>query len=272
MTISELHNRLRGVKHASTSAVIQRSSRHPSRHHSRCLVESEVIWGSQWGLHQEEFLTPQALRSRWGCHWSGLGHLQNGAWGLWAPGPVQVCVPRSEPTSTDTVKDQGGWGAGLVAGFILAQQDLVLGNSCSSRQPLPVRFLWGRICFLRDGVPTSRPVETPRVVPGWDSEVLGDLPQEVALTISSARAPSTRRAYALKWNLFVEWCSSHHEDPQRCSIRAVLSFLHLGLEHRLSPSILEVYVGAISAQRDPIEGRSVVKHDLVIRVLRGPGG
>ncbi len=188
------------------------------------------------------------------------------------PGPVQVCVPRSEPTSTDTMQDQGGWGAGLVGGFILAQQDLVLGNSCSSRQPLPGRFLWGRICFLRDGVPASRPVETPRVVPGWDSEVLGDLPQEVALTIASAQAPSTRRAYALKWNLFVEWCSSHHEDPQRCSIRAVLSFLHLGLEHRLSPSILEVYVGAISAQRDPIEGRSMVKHDLVIRVLRGPGG
>ncbi len=72
--------------------------------------------------------------------------------------------------------------------------------------------------------PASGPVETPRMVPGWDAEVLGDLPQEVALTIASARAPSTRRAYTLKWNLFVEWCSSHQEDPRRCSARAVLSF------------------------------------------------
>ncbi len=40
-------------------------------------VESEVIWGLQWGLPQEEFLTPQALRSRWCCRWSGLGPLQN---------------------------------------------------------------------------------------------------------------------------------------------------------------------------------------------------
>ncbi len=41
--------------------------------------------------------------------------------------------------------------------------------------------------------PAPGPVETPRMVPGWDAEVLADLPQEVALTITSARAPSTRR-------------------------------------------------------------------------------
>ncbi len=70
--------------------------------------------------------------------------------------------------------------------------------------------------FLETGhplAPVSRLVETSRVVPGWDAELLGDLPQEVALTIASARSSSTRRAYALKWNLFVEWCSFHHEDP-----------------------------------------------------------
>ncbi len=45
-----------------------------------------------------------------------------------APGPAQICVPPSEPTSTDTVQDQGGRGAGLVSGSILAQQDLVPGT------------------------------------------------------------------------------------------------------------------------------------------------
>ncbi len=68
------------------------------------------------------------------------------------------------------------------------------------------------------------PVETPRMVPGWDAEVLADLPQEVALTIASAWAPSTRRAYTLKWNLFVEWCSSHQEDPRRCSSELCFPF------------------------------------------------
>ncbi len=117
--------------------------------------------------------------------------------------------------------------------------------------------------------PASGPVETPRMVPGWDAEVLGDLPQEVALTIASARAPSTRGAYTLKWNLFVEWCSSHQEDPRRCSIRAVLSFLQQGLERRLSPSTLKVYVAAIFTHHNPVEGKSVGKHNLVVRFLRG---
>ncbi len=48
-----------------------------------------------------------------------------------------------------------------------------------------------------------------------------------------------------------------------------MSFLQQGLERRLSPSTLKVYVAAISAHHDPVEGRSVGKHDLVIRFLRG---
>ncbi len=117
--------------------------------------------------------------------------------------------------------------------------------------------------------PASRPLETSCLVPGWDAEVLGDLPQEVVDTITSARAPSTRHAYALKWNLIVEWCSFHRKDPRRCPIRVVLSFLQQGLERRLSPSTLKVYVAAIAANHDPVEGKSVGKHDWVVRFLRG---
>ncbi len=140
---------------------------------------------------------------------------------------------------------------------------------CSSWQPLPGRFLWGTgttDCLM---APASRPLETSCLVPRRDAEVLGDLPQEVVDTITSARAPSTRHAYALKWNLFVEWCSSHREDPRRCPIRVVLSFLQQGLERRLSPSTLKVYVAAIAANHDPVEGKSVGKHDWVVRFLRG---
>ncbi len=93
--------------------------------------------------------------------------------------------------------------------------------------------------------------------------------KKVVDTITSASAPSTRHAYALKWNLFVEWCSSHREDPRRCPIRVVLSFLQQGLERRLSPSTLKVYVAAIAANHDPVEGKSVGKHDWVVRFLRG---
>ncbi len=206
-------------------------------------------------------LLPNRGNARHGCTGTQL-----------APGPAQICVPPSEPTSSDTVQDQGGRGAGLVSGSILAQQDLVPGTHAPRDSPSLADSSEEGSAFSETGhppAPASRLVETPCVVPGRDAEVLGDLPQEVALTIASARAPSTRRAYALKWNLFVEWCSSLREDPRRCSIRAVLSFLQQGLERRLSPSTLKVYVAAISAHHDPVEGRSVGKHDLVVRFLRG---
>ncbi|KAI2656602.1 ORF V: Enzymatic polyprotein [Labeo rohita] len=44
---------------------------------------------------------------------------------------------------------------------------------------------------------------------------LSGLPQAVIETITQSRAPSTRQAYALRWGLFVDWCSSRGEDPQR---------------------------------------------------------
>ncbi len=110
-----------------------------------------------------------------------------------APGPAQICVPPSEPTSTDTVQDQGGRGAGLVSGSILAQQDLVPGTHAPRDSPSLANSSEEGSAFSETGhpmAPASGPVETPRMVPGWDAEVLGDLPQEVALTIASARAPS----------------------------------------------------------------------------------
>ncbi len=150
-------------------------------------------------------LLPNRGNARHGCTGTQL-----------APGPAQICVPPSEPTSTDTVQDQGGRGAGLVSGSILAQQDLVPGTHAPRDSPSLANSSEEGSAFSETGhpmAPAPGPVETPRMVPGWDAEVLADLPQEVALTITSARAPSTRRAYTLKWNLFVEWCSSHQEDP-----------------------------------------------------------
>ncbi len=107
------------------------------------------------------------------------------------------------------------------------------------------------------------------MVLGRDAEVLSGLPPAVVNTITSARALSTRQAYRLKWNLFVDWCSPRREDPRRCPTAVVLSFLQDGLERRLSPSTLKVYVAAIAAHHDAVDGKSLGKHDLVIRFLRG---
>ncbi len=117
--------------------------------------------------------------------------------------------------------------------------------------------------------PMSSFVKSPHMVPGQDAEVLGGLPSAVLNTITSARAPSTRHAYRLKWNLFTDWCSYHREEPRRCPIMVMLSFLQQELERRLSPSTLKVYVPAIATHPDAVDDKSVGKHDLVIRFLRG---
>ncbi len=147
---------------------------------------------------------------------------------------------------------------------------------CSSWQPLPGRFLWGRIyegsTSSETGhpvAPASRPLETSCLVPGRDAEVIGDLPQEGVYTITSARTLSTRHAYALKLNLFVEWCSSHREDPGKCPIRVVLYFCSNGWSEGCLPPSLNAYVAMIAANHDPVDGKLVGKHDWVIRFLRG---
>ncbi len=63
--------------------------------------------------------------------------------------------------------------------------------------------------------------------------------------------------------------ASSATQPVTWPIRVVLSFLQQGLERRLSPSTLKIYVAAIAANHDPVEGKSVGKYDWVIRFLRG---
>ncbi len=192
-----------------------------------------------------------------------------------AAGPSQICISPSEPSRTDSVQGQRGRGAGPARGTILAYQDLVPRADAPRDSPSLADSSEEGSTDSETGhlmAPASRPLETSCLVPRRDAEVLGDLPQEVVDTITSARAPSTRHAYALKWNLFVEWCSSHREDPRRCPIRVVLSFLQQGLERRLSPSTLKVYVAAIAANHDPVEGKSVGKHDWVVSSLGGLEG
>ncbi len=159
-----------------------------------------------------------------------------------ASGFTQVCVSPSEPTHTDAVQAQGGRGAGPAGCSRLAHPDLVfwthshrdstsLAHSSEKGPPLS-----GARHHM---APASRSVEPPCVSPGWDVADLSGLPPAVVETITQARAPSTRQTYALKLSLFANWCSSRREDPRRCTIGVVPSFLQERLERRLSPSTLK---------------------------------
>ncbi|CAM4674661.1 unnamed protein product [Leuciscus chuanchicus] len=209
-------------------------------------LSRQQIKPTEWRLH------PQSVQLI--CDRFGAAQL--------ADGSTQVSVSPGEPNSTVTVQSQGGRGAGLASCPLLAQPDLVLRTHTPLFSPSLAHPPEGGPSLSGAGhhlAPTSRPVETPGLVPGWEVEVLRGLPQAVVDTITSARAPSTRLAYASRWNLFVDWCSSHGENPRVCSVGLVLSFLQEGLEQGLSPSTLKVYVASIAAQYDAVGLKFVQK-------------
>ncbi|XP_057208045.1 uncharacterized protein LOC130565399 [Triplophysa rosa] len=184
-----------------------------------------------------------------------------------AAGQVDVRLHPSEPHCTGPVQGQGRGASSAVSCALLAQPDLVLRPSGSDdNSPWPIPLMKDLLSQGMGTVWHQRPDLWNLHV--WDEEILSGLPPAVA-EISQARAPVTRHLYAFKWRLFLSCCASRGEDPQRCAIGVMLSFLQERLEDNLSPSMLKVYVAAIAAHHDPVSGKSLRQHDLVIRFLRG---
>ncbi len=117
--------------------------------------------------------------------------------------------------------------------------------------------------------PQPQMVETSRVDGVREPVNRGPLFRRVMDTITEAQAPSTRRLYACKWAVFERWCESNGRDPENCPVSEILQFLQQRMDSGSMPSTLKVYVAAIPAFHATIGRRSVGKHDLVIRFLRG---
>ncbi len=90
----------------------------------------------------------------------------------------------------------------------------------------------------------------------------------VTNTILEARAPSTRRLYALKWSVFSDWYLARNQDPVSRDMSHVLTFLQELLDKGRTPSTLKVYVVVIAANHCLEAGR-IARNDLVIQFLRG---
>ncbi|KAI2644612.1 hypothetical protein H4Q32_030720 [Labeo rohita] len=157
--------------------------------------------------------------------------------------PAQVCVSPSEPHRTDPVQSQGGQGTDSLGGSFLAPQNLVLRPGAPGISPSLAHSPEEGPPLSGEGhnlAPAPRSLEPPSMVPGRDQEDFRDLSPSVVNTLLQARAPSTRRLYDLKWRIFVNWCSSRGEDPRRCGVESVLSFLQGGLDRHLSASTLKI--------------------------------
>ncbi len=117
--------------------------------------------------------------------------------------------------------------------------------------------------------PLTRTVETVGLASEGAQLIDSGLSTEVVETILHSRAPSMRKLYALKWNVFTSWCSDHQLDPVNCPVGTVLEFRQDQFTAGLAPSVLKVFVVAISAYHIPLGGMSLGKDPLVSRLLRG---
>ena len=100
----------------------------------------------------------------------------------------------------------------------------------------------------------------------WEEE---DLDEAVWNTVECARAPSTRRLYGTKWEVFSSWCRERGHDPQTCSVAIVLRFLQFLFQRERAHSTLKVYVAAISAGRGAMGATSVGRDPMVAQFLKG---
>ncbi|XP_050967151.1 uncharacterized protein LOC127166107 [Labeo rohita] len=250
-------------------------------------LSRQVSLGGEWRLHPQSvqliwdrfgqaqvdlFASPESTHCQL---WYGLTEAPLGIDALahsWPKDRLKYAFPPGESDRTNFVQSQGGQGAGPLGSPLLAQQNLVLGPGSPGVSSSLAHSPEEGPPFPGEGhnlAPAPRSLEPPPVAPGRDQEDFRDLPPSVVNTLIQARAPSTRRLYDSKWRVFVNWCSARLRDPRSCGIESVLSFLQEGLDRHLSASTLKVHVAAISANHDLVGGRSVGKHDLVIRFLRG---
>ncbi len=163
-----------------------------------------------------------------------------------------LCVSSKQNIASGVMQDQGGASVRDTHSPELAEPALVSGpDRAVGSTSLADSGQEGRaIPGGRLGVaPEPGTMEPSCVAASGLSEELNALQSRVIDTLTEARAPSTRRLYALKWGVFVKWCHQAHIDPVTCTVSDVLSFLQYRLDSGSLPSTLKVYVAAIAAFR-----------------------
>ncbi len=183
--------------------------------------------------------------------------------------PPPLCIPPDRPASTGRQAYQGTGSQGAIGGPLVEEPTLVVrADSATDSSPLARAPETGSpLSGERNNMaPSTRAVGSLHLAAQWEPT---GLPERVLNTISEARAPSTRRLYALKWSVFSTWCLNRGENPSTSELAVILSFLQELLDKGHSHSTLKVFVAAIAAFHAPIAGQSVGRDNSVVRFLKG---
>ncbi len=168
--------------------------------------------------------------------------------------PPPLCIPPIRPASTGRQACQGTGSQGAIGGP-LWRNHLGCQSWLSYWQQPPGPCPWDGISSLRRTEQYGNPRPELWALYIWPLNGAYWPPRGVLNTISEARAPSTRRLYALKWSVFSTWCLNRGENPSTSEL-AVVSVLSLQelLDKGRSHSTLKVFVAAIAAFHAPIAG------------------
>ena len=119
----------------------------------------------------------------------------------------------------------------------------------------------------RGAVVASRPlsVQSLGLATERDTFLAQGLSSAVTQTLQSARAPSTRALYSYRWETFKTWCIRRNECPRSGPLTSVLEFLQELFEQGKFPSTLKVFLAAISACHERIDGKTVGANPLSVQ-------
>ncbi len=121
---------------------------------------SRAALPGEWRLHPQTAQLIERLLIA-SCLLPDRGNTRHGM--HWPRGPRKYAFPPSEPSRTDTVQDQGGRGAGLARGVVLAHSDLIPRTDAPRDSPSLADSSEAGSTDSETGhlmAPASRPLET----------------------------------------------------------------------------------------------------------------
>ncbi len=153
-----------------------------------------------------------------------LFHEEHGCPGPRVAQPPALCVPSNRSATAGTQTSQGTTAQASSNSPTLEEPAVGVGVIPAARSS-PVAH----------SLETGPPLSSERHAVASTAQVMGpacmaaqrepfDLPEHVLNNMAEARAPSTRRLYALKWSIFLAWWQDRDLDPVTSDVSVVLHF------------------------------------------------
>lgn len=95
------------------------------------------------------------------------------------------------------------------------------------------------------------------------------IPSNVIDLLMASNRQTTTAAYQSAWTNWLDWCDKRNTDPISPSINLILQYFSHLFQTGMATSTINVHRSTLSMTFEPIEGKNVGEHPLVLRLLKG---